>query len=175
MKFDGAIFEEDLLILDAEFCQSATFKETVFKGGIHLNRAKFMSAVNFRQSKFKGAVNFNFVLFGEIADFSKAVFSYEKTPSTKETTDHPKLPSIIGGVKFYGANFVKEAIFKKHALKMEQIFLARVLEKAWILLILILEVLYFSHPAARKLLWLNSLPILCAMLINSSRISSLAK
>lgn len=113
MKFDGAIFEEDLLILDAEFCQSATFKETVFKGGIHLNRAKFMSAVNFRQSKFKGEVNFNFVLFGEIADFSKAVFSYEKTPSTKETTDHPKLPSIIGGVKFYGANFVKEAIFKK--------------------------------------------------------------
>ena len=113
MKFDGAIFEEDLLLLDTEFSQPVTFKETVFKGGIHLNRAKFRGTVNFSRSKFKGAANFNFILFGRTVDFSEAVFSYEKTPSAKETTDHPKLPSIIGGIKFYGANFVKEAIFKK--------------------------------------------------------------
>ena len=113
MKFDGAIFEDDLLILDTEFSQHATFKETVFKGGIHLNRAKFRRAVNFRRSKFKGVANFNFVLFEKNADFSESVFSYERPPSTKEATDHLNLPSIIEKVKFYRANFVKEAIFKK--------------------------------------------------------------
>lgn len=86
VSFDGATFDADTILFEAEFAGSASFDRTRFSRRVYFSSAKFAKEtrftntafhddVYFNSAKFEGETYFNNAILAQNADFQKAEFT----------------------------------------------------------------------------------------------------
>lgn len=86
VSFDGATFDADTILFEAEFAGSASFNRTNFSRRVYFSFAKFFQETHFSNTafhddvffnsvKFEGETYFNDAILAQNADFQKAEFT----------------------------------------------------------------------------------------------------